>query len=315
MNIFINPDDRRLRAGWRIVNQLILFILLVTGLMLLKNAIFEGSYKLLEALLMGSAGAGSVWISARMMDRRTIIDFGLAWDSIWKRELCVGLALGALAMTLIFLIEWASGWISITGFGWERTLPMPYYLWFFSYLVAMLIIGFYEELIFRGYQIFNMIEGLHSAKTSLLTASVIAVAVSSGIFGALHAGNPNASLISTLNIVLAGAMLAVPYLMTGSLALSIGIHTSWNFFQGGLYGFSVSGTPFRGSLIQIEQGGARYLTGGNFGPEAGLLGLIGILLILALSVGYIRFQYREIAIHKSFHQGLSNSAKQDESRP
>lgn len=312
MNIFINPDDRRLRAGWRIVNQLILFILLVVGLMLAKSFLVAGSFKLLDALLMGTAGLGSVWIAARTLDRRPVTDFGLAWNSRWKQDLGAGLALGAIAMTLIFVIEWVFGWISISGFGWERSSAVPYYLWFLSYLLAMLIIGFYEELIFRGYQIFNMAEGLHSSTTGITTASAIAVAISSIIFGLLHAGNPNASLISTVNIVLAGVMLAVPYLLTGSLAISIGIHISWNFFQGGLFGFAVSGTPFRGSLIQIQQEGARYMTGGGFGPEAGLLGLFGIFLVLGLTVWYIRYRYTLTSIHPVFQKGLSKSAKQDE---
>lgn len=313
MNIFINPGDGRPRAGWRIANQLVLFLLLVVGLMLAKNALIPGvSIKLLDALIMGSAGMASVWFAARLIDRRSIKEYGLARDRRWMEDLGAGLALGAVAMMLIFLIELAFGWISITGFGWERQTDIPYLFWFSSYLFAMLIIGFYEELIFRGYQIFNMVEGLHSSSISIRAASAIAVITSSTIFGLLHAANPNAGLISTLNIILAGVMLAVPYLLTGSLAISIGIHISWNFFQGGLFGFAVSGTPFRGSLIQIKQEGARYITGGSFGPEAGLVGIFGIILILGLSVYYINYRQSDLSIHTTFKKELSKSAKQDE---
>jgi len=313
MNIFINPDDRRPRAGWRIANQLVLFLILVIALMLAKSALFPGgSIKLLEALIMGTAGIASVWFAARFIDRRSVKEYGLARDQRWKEDLGAGLVLGAVAMTLIFLVEWAFGWISISGFGWERQTDIHYFFWFSSYLLAMLIIGFYEELIFRGYQIFNMVEGLHSSRINIRTASAIAVITSSTIFGLLHAANPNAGLISTLNIILAGVMLAVPYLLTGSLAISIGIHISWNFFQGGLFGFAVSGTPFRGSLIQIEQEGARYITGGSFGPEAGLMGIIGIILILGLSVYYIHLRETNLSINTTFKKELPKSAKQDE---
>lgn len=313
MNIFINPRDRRPRAGWRIVNQLILFILLVVALMIFRGTLLPGAtYELVEALLMGTAGTASVWLAARMMDRRSLTEYGLSYGYRFQKELGIGLALGAGAMTLIFLVEWAAGWISITGFGWDRHSVMPYAVWFLSYLLAMFIIGFYEELIFRGYQIFNMVEGLHSSDFGIKTAGTVAIAISSVIFGVLHAANPNASLISTFNIILAGVMLAVPYLMTGSLAIPIGIHISWNFFQGGIFGFAVSGTPFRGSLLQIDQTGASYITGGNFGPEAGLIGIVGMGLILLLSLWYIRQHHGSFSVETIFHDGSAKSAKQDE---
>jgi membrane protease YdiL (CAAX protease family) len=313
MNIFINPRDRRPRAGWRIFNQLILFILLAGVLMLIKGALFpEISYKLVEALLMGTAGTASVWLAARMMDRRSFISYGLVPDQIFCKELSIGLALGGVAMTFIFLVEWALGWISVTGFGWERHSNTSYTIWFLGYLAAMLIIGFYEELIFRGYQILNMVEGLHAPSVGIKTAAAIAVGISSVIFGLLHAANPNASLISTFNIILAGVMLAVPYLLTGNLAMPIGIHISWNFFQGGIFGFAVSGTPFRGSLIQIDQTGNAFFTGGNFGPEAGVMGIMGMALILLASLWYIRQYNDSFSVESKFNQQHAKSVKQDE---
>lgn len=315
MNIFVNPNDRRPRAGWRLLLQFVLFLIFMFVMMLAKNALTAGSLKIYEAFVMGIAGTGSVWVAAMVLDKRRLNEYGIAWDARWKKEFAVGLALGAIAMTAIFAIEWAAGWITISGFGWDRSSSLPYYLWIASYFAAMGIVGFYEELIFRGYQIYNMIEGFHSSKINLKTASFTAILISSVIFGLLHAGNPNATFISTLSIIFAGIMLAVPYLVTGSLAISMGIHISWNFVQGGFYGFAVSGTLFRGSIIQIEQSGATCLTGGNFGPEAGLLGIFGILLILGLFVLYINKNDATISLHPSFRNALSKSAKRDESRP
>ena len=312
MNIFVNPDDHRLRAGWRIFLQLIFFSLLVLAFMIAKNTVIGESIKLFDALVMSVAGISSVWLAAKLWDRRKLKDYGLIYDKTWVKELALGLLLGFIAMSLIFIIQWAAGWIDILGFGWERSSSIPYPIWFLSYFVSMILIGFYEELIFRGYQIINMVEGFHSSATNLLKASVLAVLISSTIFGLLHAGNDNATLISTLNIILAGVMLAVPYLITGSLAIPIGIHISWNFVQGGLFGFAVSGTPFRGSLIQINQQGKDFITGGSFGPEAGLLGIFGILLVLALSLAYIRKQKGGLSIHPSFKNVLPKSVKQDE---
>lgn len=313
MNIFVNPDDRRLRAGWRIILQLILFMLLVTCLMIANSILFSGgSLKLYDALLMGFAGILSVWVAARAWDKRPLRDYGLSKDKRWFKELAFGLALGMGAMVIIFAIEWAAGWIEITGFGWDRSTSIPYALWFFSYFIAMVIIGFYEELIFRGYQMVNLVEGFQSKSTAIYRAALIAVAVSSIIFGLLHFWNPNATVISTVNIIFAGIMLAIPYLVTGSIAISVGIHISWNFVQGGLLGFPVSGTAFRGSLIQIRQAGDTYLTGGSFGPEAGLLGIFGMLFILTIFLWYARTNSGGLAVHSSFKNGSPKSANQDE---
>lgn len=312
MNIFVNHDEQRLRAGWRIFLQFILFMLLVLGLMIVKNVLINGSLKLYEALLMGFSGILSVWIASRLWDKRPMKDYGLYWNRRWFNELGLGLMLGLLAMILIFVIEWSAGWIEITGYGWERSTSIPYFIWFMSYFIAMLSVGFYEELIFRGYQIINLVEGIRSDRVTLFRAALISVLVSSVIFGLLHAGNPNATVISTINIIFAGIMLAVPFLVTGSLGISIGIHISWNFVQGGLLGFAVSGTAFRGSVIQIRQGGENYLTGGSFGPEAGLLGIFGMLVILAIFFVYARRTNEGLTVHSSFKNGSPKSVNEDE---
>ncbi len=313
MNIFVNPDDQRLRAGWRIILQLLLFMLLVTGFMIANSVLFSGgSLKLYDALLMGSAGILSVWVAARVWDKRPLQAYGLSRETIWFKELGFGLALGLVAMVLIFCMEWAAGWIEITGFGWDRSSSIPYAIWISSYFIAMIIIGFYEELMFRGYQMVNLVEGFQTDSTKINRAALIAVAVSSIIFGLLHSWNPNATVISTVNIVFAGIMLAIPYLVTGSIAISVGIHISWNFVQGGLLGFPVSGTSFRGSLIQIRQAGDTYLTGGSFGPEAGLLGIFGMLFILTIFLWYARKNRGGLAVHSSFKNGSPKSANQDE---
>src|SRR6056297_1307426 len=110
MNIFVNPDDQRLRAGWRIFLQFILFMLLVFGLMIAKNVLISGSLKLYDALLMGFAGILSVWVAARLWDKRPLKDYGLGRDELWFKELGFGLALGMAGMAFIFAVEWAAGW-------------------------------------------------------------------------------------------------------------------------------------------------------------------------------------------------------------
>jgi hypothetical protein len=80
-------------------------------------------------------------------------------------------------------------------------------------------------------------------------------------------------------------------LLTGELAIPIGVHITWNFFQGNVFGFPVSGSDFSiATFISIEQGGPGLWTGGVFGPEAGLLGLAAILLGGALTIVWVRWR-------------------------
>ena len=103
---------------------------------------------------------------------------------------------------------------------------------------------------------------------------VVALAVSSILFGLLHALNPNLTVLGFLNLVLAGVALGVGYWATGSLWLPIAYHLSWNFVQGSLLGLPVSGVRYGGLLAVADWGKAPRLTGGAFGPEGRLLATV-----------------------------------------
>src|SRR5699024_1075539 len=131
--------------------------------------------------------------------------------------------------------------------------------------------------------------GLRYAALGSRGAAVVATLATSVLFGFMHAFNPNVSAIAIVNIVIAGIVLAVPYLLTGSLALSVGLHFSWNFVQGSVFGFPVSGNRLDATIIQTAQQGPDIWTGGSFGPEAGILGILGMAIMLG---GTIVYTYR-----------------------
>lgn len=300
MNLFYNPDEQRLRAGWRLFLQFILMMALLFLLQFLVTFVTEHPGFLLGRVLSAVAFILSTWIAVQYWDKRSMVSIGLEINKKWFKELGIGLGMGAVAMGFIFLLQFLMGWISFTGYGWDRAWRVAYPLPLLGYLAGMLLVGFYEELVFRGYQVTNMIEGFSTSKTSYTMAATLAIVVSSMLFGIMHAGNPNASLISTINIIFAGVVLALPYLLTGSLALSVGLHGAWNFFQGGIFGFPVSGRPARSSLLQIRETGPDLFTGGHFGPEAGLLGIIGLFLVVLLVYQYTRTAGYTFGLHDNF---------------
>lgn len=135
----------------------------------------------------------------------------------------------------------------------------------------------------------NMAEGFFSSKWSRAFAWFLAAIFSSLVFSLMHGANPNMNKLAALNILLAGLMLAYPFWKTGRLYLSIGIHAGWNYAQGGIFGLAVSGNAIRGNLISTQVNGPELWTGGAFGPEGGLLGSMGILLVVLLCYGVYRF--------------------------
>jgi hypothetical protein len=83
-------------------------------------------------------------------------------------------------------------------------------------------------------------------------------------------------------------------LLTGELALPIGLHISWNFFQGNVFGFPVSGNAMPTRVFAVEQGGDALLTGGAFGPEAGVIGLVAMLVGAGLIAAWVRITRGEL---------------------
>jgi membrane protease YdiL (CAAX protease family) len=293
---FWNGRERRLRAGWRVIAQLILFILvqIILGLVGFALGKVPGA-RALGIALYAILGLGLIWLVARFVDRRRLADYGFRFNPDWWRGFAYGAVLGAGLMTGIFLAERSAGWITVTtpsageggiALAWAVALSFVFYL-----TVAVM-----EEFTSRGFQIRNLSEGIACGLVSDRAAIIVALLLSSSLFGLLHLLNQNATALSTINIMLAGVLLALPYVLTGELGASIGLHLTWNFFQGTVYGFPVSGTAPGTSLCRLEQSGPDLWTGGKFGPEAGLMGVVAMLAGGILVPIWVRSRYRRVAI-------------------
>jgi uncharacterized protein len=311
MNIFWNHEERRLRAFWRLLLHTLLLFIIVgtasTALVLIALAIAGpenlplGDPDLLQE--MGSLTGGNplliaassiltllgillaTWVAGRWIDKRRFANFGFRLNRLWWMDLGFGLFLGAVLMLGIFLFELAAGWVEVTG-----TFAAPAGNFTVGIIVALVLfigVGIQEELLSRGYHLKNLAEGFNSSQIGPKTALLLAYIISSSIFGFLHILNPNSSLISTVNLIAAGLFLGLGYLLTRELAIPIGLHITWNFFQGNVFGFPVSGMETGVTFIQIRQAGPDLWTGGLFGPEAGLLGLLAMLVGSLLTIAWV----------------------------
>ena len=181
-----------------------------------------------------------------------------------------GLAVGAGFMAAVVLVMMAFGLYRITGAGTDRPLAI------ISAFFLFLYVGVGEEILFRGV-LFRWIDEKWGF--------VAALTVSALLFGAMHYGQPGATWWSSLAIAIeAGLLLGAAYKYSGTLWLPIGIHWAWNFVQGNVFGFQVSGGDAGKSLLQATVNGPDCLTGGAFGAEASI---ITVILGLGLSVWYL----------------------------
>jgi membrane protease YdiL (CAAX protease family) len=323
--IFWNSKERRIRALWRLLSQLVLAGLAILplqiivgfvaiGVLISQQGVTPGELTdpaLIEQAILQHPGLNllsslstliaivlSVWIAGRFLDKRPFSGFGFHINSNWWLDFAFGLLLGLFLMALIFLVELSLGWVSVSDVLAAGQSPATYWLGILASLALFLSTGFYEELFARGYQLTNIAEGLAGSlgkRGAILAASIL----SSIVFGYLHITNPNADWLSLFNIFLAGTfLLGMGYLLTGELAIPIGVHIAWNFFQGNVFGFPVSGLnlqPF--AFLHIQQSGPELWTGGAFGPEGGLIGVAAILLGAVLISLYVFWRYGRIDLH------------------
>jgi uncharacterized protein len=314
---FSERDTERFWALWRSV-AVPLFANLILVVWLVLHAGAEEDPGGLDASilaglpvlpLVGSVGglAGtvlSVWLAMRFLDRRPFGDLGFRLDRGWWLDLLFGLALGTLLMTTIFLVESRLGWISVAGTFETTGTGAPFALSILLPVTVSVCAGFSEETLYRGYQLRNAAEGLNHPAFGPRGAILVAWASSSVFFGVLHAGNPNATALSTFNITLAGLMLGFGYVLSGQLAIPIGLHVTWNFFQGAVYGLPVSGfETFGASFLSTEQAGPELWTGGSFGPEGGLISPAAMLLGVLLTALWVRLRTGRISLHTPIAEG------------
>lgn len=289
-SLFLNVQEKRLKAGWRILLFLLVFISLSSLIFFvkpflggIKKRAFIEDYSLIIISILALSATIAVWISRKWFDKKSVVSLGLLWNKQAIKDLLFGFLLSFGMAALFFLVLYTLGFLDLKDINFNGIVPgeSVNFVKFMSVvtlgslslmLLETILVGYWEELVFRGYIFQNMIQGL---------GIVTAIVISCILYGLIHASNPNATWLSTAIIVGFGYLRIYGYLSTKMLWLSMGMHIGWNFFQGPIFGFAASGHKKATLLSHTLTSDKDYLTGGAFGPEGSIL-IIPILIAALL---------------------------------
>lgn len=296
-NVFWNASQNRLRTGWRFLIYLIIFLMITIGKDFLVGSFNAPPLRTIVAYLLYLAGGLVLtWWMARFVDNRLFTDFGFNFNRRWWLDVGFGLMLGIFLMTGVFLSMRWSGWLLITGYA-ETSSGLPIELAFFLKVLMFTVVAINEELAFRAYLLKNIAEGFANKHNATRSAILLAFLFSSVLFGLSHIANGHATIFSVITTIFAGLLLCLPYMLTGELGISIGVHLTWNLCQATVYGFAVSGATPGTHLLSIEVIGPSIWTGGAYGPEVGLIGLVWALIGCVLIKLWIKCLHKRVELY------------------
>ena len=202
----------------------------------------------------------------------------------WLKYLVWGIMISLLQMGVIALVYQVSGIGSFV----LNELSLEPLLFILGLFPFWLLQGGTEEVATRGWLLTRI-----AAKTNL----PLAIAISSSLFGILHMGNAGVTFLSILNIILDGVLAGLLFIYTDSIWLVVAQHGTWNYVQGNLLGFQVSGTSADASIFSFTMGdGPDWLTGGAFGAEGSII--TTLVLLVSLVIVYRLGERRERVDHE-----------------
>jgi len=272
---FLNQYSR-LRSGWRVMVFIAVFLaaIIACDLLLFRvnlSSIPHGDFILevvRRALLLTSALAAG-YVCCRFLESLPWRSLGLTLHQGWFRDFAIGTVVGAISLTIAVLVATAAGGLRFTLTSNDAMALTTRSLG--TSAVLFVVAALAEEAMFRGYALQTFTRA-HLAALGIFLTSVP--------FGLVHLWNPNVVRgITFANTALAGIWLAIAYMRTRSLWLPLGVHWSWNWALGSVFGLPVSGMKVVShTLFQGNDIGPAWLTGGSYGIEGGAACTLALVL-------------------------------------
>lgn len=213
-----------------------------------------------------------IFFRVKVIEKRSLSSIGFNKNN-WLKKYSLGFLIGLVMMSIIVLILLSFGYITV-----EKN---PIQLVGISAISSILVIlfgwiiqGATEEIVTRGW-LLNVLSSKYNIGFGLL--------ISSTLFGLMHLTNPNVNYIAVINIILVGLFYGLYVIKTNDLWSVCGMHSAWNFAQGNIFGFEVSGLDISvGTLIDLNLVENDFITGGVFGPEASIVATFVLLLSIII---------------------------------
>ena len=209
-----------------------------------------------------------IYTFRRFLDKRSISSMGFSLKNR-TRDIIAGFIIAVVLFIFGSLILVTLNAIDLTYIRFDLSA-------FLLSLLLFTIVAFNEEILMRGYILNNLMGS---------TNKYLALLISAVIFSILHGMNANISLLALVNIMLAGIILGSTYIFTKNLWFPISLHLFWNFFQGPVLGYSVSGMKIN-SIFKVTLTGSNTINGGQFGFEGSLICTVLLILAIFLIIGY-----------------------------
>lgn len=285
--VFWGPNG--LRAGWRILIALAIWIALLLGLGLVIGRIPPARAQLRMAAVGGEQNPAFLLLTESMsvaatlltmlamtkIEQRSFADYYLPRKEAFGRRFWQGLVYGLAMVSLMMGLIAAFHGFSLGSPALNPGAAIRYGI---LYAIAFLLVGLFEESAFRGY--------LQAALGSGIRFWPAAI-VLSVIFGATHLSNPGEARYGALMAACFGLLAAFTLTRTGNLWFAIGMHSAWDWGESFLYSVPDSGLVVRGHLFNSSFQGGVWLTGGTVGPEASIFSFVALF---AAAVG-VRFLF------------------------
>jgi membrane protease YdiL (CAAX protease family) len=241
----------------------ILVVYLLFGIVLAFGSGWLAYALAIIALLLES------WLFLAVGEGKTFDSLGLSFHRGWLQMLLSGAAVGATLMAVVCGTLAATHLARYSGLAHHAAAD---YRPLAAIALFILLAASLEEIAFRGYAFQRLVDAAGAPS---------AIAIFSLLFGLGHYSNPSATALSIANTILAGMVMALGFLRTRSLWFPIGLHFAWNFVLGPIASFPVSGIRFKFSMFEVHVSGPIWLTGGDYGPEGGIVLTAACLLAIA----------------------------------
>jgi uncharacterized protein len=261
-----------LRSGWGFV----LYLAMVFGLFMTARGLSPVLHRL----------AGTVWVylaqeivvvicavlpavAMSRIESRPFRVYGLPARGAFGKMFVWGVVWGFVALSLLLVALRGSHAFYFGSVGVHGIQAVKFALF---WALIFLLVGFFEESLFRGYALFTLRRGVGFWPAALALST---------LFGGVHLWNQGESWRGALAAGLIGLFFCFTVLRTGNLWFAVGLHASWDWAESYFYGVPDSGTMVQGHLLNASFHGPAWLTGGTVGPEGSVLVFVVIGILFA----------------------------------